>query len=38
VTVQAPNAIDPESFEGIRGGFRLYQPIRTVACFSLMQH
>jgi hypothetical protein len=31
MTVQAPNEIDPESFEGIRGGFRLHEPIRTPA-------
>jgi len=37
MTVQAPNEIDPESFEGIKGGFRLNKPIRTVACFSLLQ-
>jgi hypothetical protein len=37
VTVQAPNEIDPESCDGIGGGFRLDEPIRTVDCFSPMQ-
>ena len=35
--MQAPNEIDPESFKGIEGGFRRNKPIRTVACFSLLQ-
>jgi len=37
VAVQAPNEIDPESCDGIEGGFRLDEPIRTVDCFPPMQ-